>query len=234
MMINKHVYILSGDATWSSFVLAGLKSIFSNHTFSALSEPEQLWALEENSIVIFDKSTLGHPSSLLISPVERGGQWLIVNGEDIDEESVSGLISLGFSGLIISPFTLEMLPRAIRTITSGQLWFSRKAMSTALKFLVKTGGNSCHSVNVLSAKHSLSIREQQVFLHLLQGKSNKDIAVQLHLSPSTVKSHVSSILLKTGKSSRNQLSTLLLEEDQDQTEDQADTGAKKFALEHTA
>ncbi|MGF1708689.1 response regulator transcription factor [Enterovibrio baiacu] len=215
-MNKQHVYIVSENEAWSEVVVACLSMVFHQTMIESCSSAEKLWGLGENDIVIFDKATLGNPSSLLISPIERGGSWVIVNGEAVDEESVAGLISLGFSGLIVESFTLEMLPRALRTIASGQMWFSREAMSQALKHLVKAGGLSCHSVNVLGAKFSLSSREQQVFLHLLQGKSNKDIAVQLHLSPSTVKCHVSSILLKTGKHSRNQLSTLLLEEDVDQ------------------
>lgn len=190
-----------------------LSTIFSGYSWHKCTSLDMLWGLGEKDIVVYDKATLGNPSAFLISPSERGGEWLIVNGEAIDEESVAGLISLGFSGLIIAPLTLEMLPRALRTVSSGQMWFSRDAMSNALKYLVRAGGVSCHSVNVLGARYSLSSREQQVFLQLLQGRSNKEIASQLHLSPSTVKCHVSSILLKTGKSSRNQLSTLLIEEE---------------------
>ncbi|PKF49015.1 helix-turn-helix transcriptional regulator [Enterovibrio nigricans] len=214
-MSTKSVYIVSLNDDWSAVIKSILSSIFTHYRFCESQGVDALWSLQDDDVVIFDKGTLGNPSSLLISPYERGGEWLIVNGNPVDEESVAGLISLGFSGLIVSPYTLEMLPRAMRTIAAGQMWFSRDAMSQALKHLVKAGGMSCHSVNVLGARFSLSSREQQVFLLLLQGKSNKDIALQLHLSPSTVKCHVSSILLKTGKHSRNQLSTLLLEEDVD-------------------
>ncbi|MDD1784106.1 response regulator transcription factor [Enterovibrio sp. ZSDZ35] len=209
----KSVYIVSLNSDWSAVVNSVLSSIFHDYRFCECDGVNELWSLSSEDVVVFDKGTLGNPSSLLISPYERGGEWLIVNGNPVDEESVAGLISLGYSGLIVAPYTLEMLPRALRTIAGGQMWFSRDAMSQALKHLVKAGGMSCHSVNVLGARFSLSSREQQVFLLLLQGKSNKDIALQLHLSPSTVKCHVSNILLKTGKNSRNQLTTLLLEEE---------------------
>ncbi|MCF1457960.1 MAG: LuxR C-terminal-related transcriptional regulator [Shewanella sp.] len=94
----------------------------------------------------------------------------------------------------------------------GELWFSRYAMSHAFRRLVSSGGMSGRSANVLGARYELSAREQQVFTLLLQGSSNKDIASQLNLTTSTVKTHVSNILSKTGKSSRSQLSTLLVNE----------------------
>ena len=207
------VYIVSENIIWAELVIASLATTFKCYSFITEASAENLWELYQDSIVVFDKSTLGNPSSLCISPAERGGKWLLVNGGPIDEQIVAGTIALGFSGLITTPFTLEMLPRALRAIASGQLWFSRKAMSQTLQNLVRSADPSHHSVNVLGAKYSLSSREQQVFLHLLRGESNKNIASQLYLSPSTIKCHVSSILLKTGKRSRTQISMLLMEAD---------------------
>jgi DNA-binding NarL/FixJ family response regulator len=43
---------------------------------------------------------------------------------------------------------------------------------------------------------SLSAREKEVLKFLAQGLSNKDIAVNMRLSPSTVKRHVENILRK--------------------------------------
>lgn len=207
------VYIVSKNTAWTEVVIASLATTFECDVFLKETSVERLWNLHQDTIIVFDKSTLGNPTSQCVSPAERGGKWLLVNGKQIDEQSVAGIIALGFSGLIISPFTLEMLPRALRAIVSGQLWFSRVAMSHTLKHLVSSAGPAHNSVNVLGAKYALSCREQQVFLHLLRGKSNKDIATQLHLSPSTVKCHVSSILLKTGKRSRSQIGLLLMEAD---------------------
>ncbi|EKO3855179.1 response regulator transcription factor, partial [Vibrio harveyi] len=54
-------------------------------------------------------------------------------------------------------------------------------------------------------------KEQKVFMYLVQGYSNKEIAGQLSVSLSTVKTHVSHILSKTGKQSRSQLGSLMVE-----------------------
>ena len=51
-------------------------------------------------------------------------------------------------------------------------------------------------------KHVLSPRETQVLLRIIDGRTNAEIAVQLHLSERTVHRHVSNILTKLGVSSR--------------------------------
>ena len=48
----------------------------------------------------------------------------------------------------------------------------------------------------------LSPRELDVLRLVADGQSNKEIALELHLSPNTVKERVSNIMLKLGASSR--------------------------------
>lgn len=48
----------------------------------------------------------------------------------------------------------------------------------------------------------LSAREREVFGLIVQGRTNKEIAVQLSISESTAKFHVSAILRKCGARSR--------------------------------
>ncbi|KXF79842.1 response regulator transcription factor [Enterovibrio coralii] len=208
----KSVYIVSLNSDWSAVVRSVLSSIFTDYRFCESTGVDELWGLSSEDVVVYDKGSLGNPSSRLVSPLERGGAWLIVNGVPATDDCVVGFIKLGYVGLLDASDTLEILPKALRAVICGQLWFSRNCMSKAIKLVVKAGGISGQSVSKLSARFSLTSREQQIFLLLLQAKSNKDIALQLHLSPSTVKCHVSSILLKTGKNRRNQLNTLLLDE----------------------
>ena len=58
----------------------------------------------------------------------------------------------------------------------------------------------------------LSEREREVLTHVAAGRSNKDIARVLYLSPNTVKTHVSSLLRKLNASSRAQLATFAVQQ----------------------
>jgi DNA-binding NarL/FixJ family response regulator len=64
------------------------------------------------------------------------------------------------------------------------------------------------SIGPLSAREPLATitpAEQRVLAQLLGGASNRRIAAALVLSPRTVESHVSSLLVKTGCRSRMEL-----------------------------
>lgn len=211
MTKTNEIYIVSENVGWADAMKGWLSRIFNDSAFYYVKTIDELWDLSDIAIVIYDKETLGNPCLKLVSPGVRGGEWLIVNGEIGDIEACPGLIALGFSGLIVSESTIEMLPKAIRTIIDGELWFSREALSASLRQIVRVGKHSGNSINILTAKFGLTQREQQIFLALLQGLSNKDIAIKMSVSPSTIKCHVSNILLKTGKQSRNQLSSLLVD-----------------------
>lgn len=50
----------------------------------------------------------------------------------------------------------------------------------------------------------LSPREMDVLAFLIVGKSNREIAEELHLSVSTVKAHLSSVFRKLGVANRTQ------------------------------
>lgn len=209
------VYIVSNNKFWTEMVTSILTSIFEDFSFITDISTDNLKGLDQNSIVVIDEKSFNYQSLMQIIPTKRGGMWLIVNAKSMDQQYLANLIILGFYGFIDSHSTLEVLPRAIRCILSKQLWFSRETMALALKqlraLLVALTEESSQTTRVLNAKFSLSDREQQVLNHLLKGESNKEIAIKLNLSPCTIKCHVSSILYKTGKQKRGQLSMLFYE-----------------------
>ncbi|EJO2019185.1 response regulator transcription factor [Vibrio vulnificus] len=205
------VWVISNDPEWSGLVVAGLSHTFTGYEFAIQASLESLWQLSDNELVIYDRQTLGNPSQHLISPTTRGGAWILANATQQDLDGVKGLISLGWFGFLESEKTLENLHKAIRMVALGQLWFSREAMSYALRNIVRSQATTSCSLDVVGSKYELSGKEQKVFLYLLQGYSNKEISDQMNVSLSTVKSHVSHILCKTGKQSRSQLATLMIE-----------------------
>ncbi len=58
------------------------------------------------------------------------------------------------------------------------------------------------------AAFALSPREREVLALVAEGRSNKEIAAALYVSPNTIKTHVSALLTKLNVSSRTQLAAI--------------------------
>ena len=61
-------------------------------------------------------------------------------------------------------------------------------------------------------RHTLSDREIAVVAHVVEGLTNRAIAMELHLSTSTVQAHVASGMRKLGARSRTHLAVRALRE----------------------
>ena len=70
--------------------------------------------------------------------------------------------------------------------------------------------NETNAVQQNPDKLALSQRENDVLHFLVQGLTNKQIASQLKLQPSTIKQYISNILSKLGVQSRTEAATVAI------------------------
>lgn len=96
----------------------------------------------------------------------------------------------GIRGLFSEDHSLDVLVKGIKSIATGELWYTRKSMC---RFLEKTINCSQHAV---SAYDSLTHRETEILAHIAGGRSNYEIADKLNLSIHTVKTHVYNLYKK--------------------------------------
>jgi DNA-binding CsgD family transcriptional regulator len=97
-------------------------------------------------------------------------------------------------------------------------WFERVkwAVQPLVQHLRVKGG--CHAMKESGAGSPLmkdlcfTPREREVFHWMVEGKRNKEIAIILDCSPSTIKKHVASILNKTGAETRSGVLRVLVKE----------------------
>ena len=80
-----------------------------------------------------------------------------------------------------------------RAVTSGKSFFSPAIARLMLDDYVK---QRSEDRGVVDRYESLSEREREVFQLIAEGKANKDIAVVLGISPSTVETHRARIMEK--------------------------------------
>ncbi|MFJ8827435.1 response regulator [Streptomyces sp. NPDC102467] len=135
---------------------------------------------------------------------EPGPRILILTTFDMDEYAYAGLRA-GASGFLIKDALPEELLAGIRAVAGGDAivapGLTRRLLDAYVHHLPA-------APNVPAAPDprtaSLTEREREILTVIAQGWSNAEIAARLHLAESTVKTHVSRILAKTGARDRVQ------------------------------
>ncbi|MEJ2622108.1 MAG: response regulator transcription factor [Candidatus Thiodiazotropha sp.] len=116
---------------------------------------------------------------------------LIVVSMHCEPEIIQLALSYGISGYIPKTHTFESMQKAIDLVLSGVQYIPQEALSFA---------NSA-----TTEPNRLTKRQKEIYLLLMQGKTNQEIADELYISLSTVKMHVSTVLKNTGAKNRSQL-----------------------------
>jgi two-component system, NarL family, response regulator NreC len=109
-----------------------------------------------------------------------------------DETYLVRTLSAGAKGYLLKDSAEEDLVRAIRSVSAGKPFFSPAIAKTMLDDYVRMLQQS----GVTDSYALLTDREKQVLQLLAQGKTNKDVAVLLDLSPYTVETHRTRIMQK--------------------------------------
>jgi NarL family two-component system response regulator LiaR len=111
----------------------------------------------------------------------------------LEDGSVIGAVRAGAIGYLLKDTKAEDLCRAIKAAASGQVQLSPQAAARLTR-----------EIRIPENPQKLTDREVEILRLLAQGKANKEIAASLFIGETTVKTHVSNILLKLGVPSRTQ------------------------------
>ncbi|MDX9990667.1 MAG: response regulator transcription factor [Anaerolineales bacterium] len=117
-----------------------------------------------------------------------------------EELLIRKALQAGAIGYLLKDVSAEELARAIRAARAGHATLSPEAAQV----LVETA----HQPPAPGL--DLTEREREVLALLIEGLNNTQIAGELTVSPSTIKSHVSNILSKLGVASRTEAVSLAL------------------------
>lgn len=113
-----------------------------------------------------------------------------------DDETIDAALHAGARGFLLKDVSVEELAAAIRMVHQGKAIFDAKAYEALFSFLEKSG--------VSEVKTIFSKREKDVLRHLVNGLTNKQIAVRLKVQPSTIKQYLSTIFTKLRVQSRTE------------------------------
>ena len=117
---------------------------------------------------------------------------LILTTFDLDEYVFAGL-QAGASGFLFKDTRAVDLLNAVRVVAAGQAVAAPTVTRRLIEHFVTAAPPPVRDASSLDA---LTAREREVLTLIALGRSNGEIAGQLHLSEGTVKGHVNRILTK--------------------------------------
>ncbi|MBX9949098.1 MAG: response regulator transcription factor [Candidatus Obscuribacterales bacterium] len=128
-----------------------------------------------------------------------------------DVEEVRAALASGASGYCLKELSADEILLAIRSVAQGAAWLAPKVAVTVLTML---SANPAAPLDEKRAKRisQLSSRELEVLKLLSTGKSNKEIASELQIGLSTVRTHVEHILQKLEVTCRTEAAVLAVQE----------------------
>lgn len=112
------------------------------------------------------------------------------------EEEVVAALSSGANAYCLKDIDPAKLADVIRDVSKGVCWIDSNVASLALKSIPKIDSTILGRKSINHATVPLTEREVEVLGHLVEGKSNTEIAKELIVSVHTAKAHVCSILQK--------------------------------------
>jgi two-component system, NarL family, nitrate/nitrite response regulator NarL len=124
---------------------------------------------------------------------------------EIDEHATLEAVRLGVHGIVLKDMPAHLLLECVRKVHAGEHWVEKRSVGRAMAGLVQREAALREVSSVLTS------REIEVVRMLARGLRSSSIASELHISESTVKTHLHRIYEKLGVDGRVSLILLARE-----------------------
>jgi DNA-binding NarL/FixJ family response regulator len=138
---------------------------------------------------------------------EAGARVLMLTTFDLDEY-VYDALRAGASGFLLKDVPAEQLVDGIRVVARGEALL---APSVTKRLIQEFSRGAVSQRSAPAELDELTPRELEVFKLIARGMSNAEIAAELVVSETTVKTHVARVLMKLGVRDRVQAVVLAYE-----------------------
>ncbi|MEV5883565.1 response regulator transcription factor [Streptomyces sp. NPDC052020] len=135
---------------------------------------------------------------------------LVLTTFDLDEYVYQALRA-GASGFLLKDASARRLADGVRVVASGEALLAPSVTKRLITEFSRLAGTPRRPGPAPAAYGELTERETEVLVLIAQGLSNAEIAGRLVVAESTVKTHVSRILVKLGLRDRTQAAVFAYE-----------------------
>lgn len=184
---------------------------------SASSAEEALEKLPEAQpdVLLADLNMAGIGGIRLIREVKQ--RWpqirMLVLSTYYDDLNVTSALAAGADGYILKSFSSGEIIEAARMIASGHTVLDQKVMTVLHRTTRRIGGDAEKSdpqwARFCEQYRKLTEREREICRLLQEGRSNREIAADLHITEGTVKNYLSNIYGTLGVRDRTALAVAL-------------------------
>ncbi|WP_448257081.1 response regulator [Microbacterium aurum] len=218
MEMKSRIVIVDDDA----LVRSGLRMILDSDTIAVVGEASD----GDDALALIDRE---HPDLVLLdirmprvdgitvtrALRERGDSTrvLVLTTFDTDQLVLDALRA-GANGFLLKDTPPGDIVAAIRRTIAGEAVLSPAATARLIRSVTATADPGVERARELIA--SLTDRERDVALAIAKGGSNQQIAEELFISVTTVKTHISALFTKLGASNRVDIARIAYEARLDQ------------------
>lgn len=121
---------------------------------------------------------------------------VVITTFDLDEY-VHTALKAGARGFLLKDAGAELLAQAVRAAAAGDALIAPSVTARLLRAFAGAVGTA-----PAPPREPLTEREEEVLARVARGRTNTEIAAGLHISLSTVKTHIASLMLKLGARNR--------------------------------
>ncbi|MET7452741.1 response regulator transcription factor [Streptomyces sp. NPDC005574] len=145
-----------------------------------------------------------------IVAADGSAKVLVLTTFDLDEYVYQALRA-GASGFLLKDASARQLADGVRVVASGEALLAPSVTRRLITEFSKLSGTPRLMPSAQAAYGDLTDRETEVLVLIAQGLSNAEIAGRLVVAESTIKTHVSRVLVKLGLRDRTQAAVFAYE-----------------------
>lgn len=174
--------------------------------FTTVSEAISAFSQIQADVVLLDYDLGEELGCSLIAELkkrQKEAKVLMVTG-GMSDGAILQAMKAGASGIFLKHSSLDQLLWAIRRVASGENWLDLRAVSAII------GGKNARA-EIPEHSRQLTVRQSEVVRGILDGLTNKEIALRLNASESSVKAIIQELFQKAGVRTRSQLVRIAIE-----------------------
>ena len=195
--------------SWLFFVPGDLFFVLFNSYLLIVSKNNKV--IERKGIFIHVNKLLTY--TLFMSCLVFVEDSFVIFNIDVYSDTILNITNRNFSedilrisqSLILIPYLLNLFFAESRQKEAADTAVSDNDNDSALKDKTDENEHDYYIFHLFCSTYLFTVREQEVFKHLLEDKNNKLISESLYISIGTVKTHVHNIFIKTNVSNRREL-----------------------------